>query len=135
MSFFNRTALFWTIAAGAAALSPAGMAENGKTGEGIKEELRVIERDAGARVPQTFGSSPIRGWYAPDSRTVIIETVRGDYKGTFMNDCSGIRYAESIGFDSSGGMALDKFTTVVLPDGQRCFFKDLTAYTGEEQAG
>ena len=98
------------------------------------EEIIVIEKQPSAvNVPQSFGSSQIKNWYAPDSKTLIIETARGDFKATFANNCSGIKFAESIGFKSSGGTALDKFTTIVLPDGQTCFFKELVAYVPDEQ--
>lgn len=98
------------------------------------EELIVHEKQAPeVRVPLSFGSSRIKNWYAPDSKTLIIETSGGDFKGIFANNCSGIRFAESIGFNSSGGTELDKFTTVVLPDGQTCFFKELVAYVPDEQ--
>lgn len=98
------------------------------------EAITVVERlSPDVRVPESFGSSQIRNWYAPDSETLIIETLRGDFKATFANNCSGIRFAESIGFKLKGGVELDKFTTIVLPDGQTCFFKELVAYDKDEQ--
>jgi hypothetical protein len=98
----------------------------------IEEEITVIQKQPEARVPQTFGSSQIRGWYAPDNKTLVIETSRGDFIGTFMNRCSGIRFAEDIGLSSWGPNELDQYTTIVLPDGQRCFFSDLKAYTKDQ---
>lgn len=104
--------------------------------EEVKDEIVVIrkqERQPEVRVPQSFGSSQIRNWHAPDSKTLIIETSRGDFKATFANNCSGILFAESIGFESSGGNALDKFTRIVLPDGQTCFFDDLVVYEPDRE--
>lgn len=133
MSLFKKDTILQSIILSTLLGLPLSAAAENTEREGeVKEELTVIEREPEARVPQTFGSSSIRGWYALDSRTMIIETTRGNFKGTFMNNCSGIRFAERIGLDSSGGMALDKYTTVVLPDGQRCFFEELTAYKRDE---
>jgi len=115
-----------------ALLGNAGLANTQEKSE--VEEIVVIDKQPPAvNVPQSFGSSQIKNWYAPDSKTLIIETARGDFKATFANNCSGIMFAESIGFKSSGGTALDKFTTIVLPDGQTCFFKELMVYVRDDQ--
>ena len=129
-AFIAAIALSW-------AGSAAAQEEQAQPADNQDEEITVVNKNGhgqAPRVPQTFGSSPIQGWYTLDDKTLIINTTRGDYKATFMNNCQGIQFAEQIGFDSSGGAALDKFTTVVLPDGQRCFFKELTTYSGESEA-
>lgn len=78
-------------------------------------------------VPKTFGSSDIRDWYAPDNRTLIINTyAHGRFKATLAVPCTGLRSAESLGFSTMGPVELDRTTTVILPDGQRCRFNDLS---------
>lgn len=85
-------------------------------------------------VRETFGSSDIKDWYAPDDRTLVIGTyAHGKFRGTFANICTGIRYTDTLGFSTQGPFELDRSTMVVLPDGQRCFFKDLSAYSLEQE--
>lgn len=92
----------------------------------------VVERPA--RVPATYGSSDIRDWYAPDNETLIISTYsHGKFKGAFMNRCQGVRFAESLGFSTLGPYELDASTTIVLPDGRRCAFRELVPYSEEEE--
>lgn len=93
--------------------------------------------DAQPREPivrESFGSSDIKDWYAPDDRTLIISTyAHGKFKGTFANSCTGIRYTDSLGFSTQGPFELDHSTMIVLPHGQRCFFKDLSSYSDEDE--
>ena len=102
---------------------------------GVESEVTVSEqRPRRPNLPATFGSSDIRGWYAPDSLTLIIDTyAHGKFKATFANSCQGIRFAESLGFSTMGPFELDSSTRVVLPDGQQCFFKDLVRYSEEQE--
>lgn len=87
-----------------------------------------------ARVPETFGSSDIRDWYAPDDATIVISTyAHGRFKGTFMNHCQGVRFAEALGFSTMGPYELDSSTRIVLPDGTRCGLRDLVPYSDEEE--
>ncbi len=87
-----------------------------------------------ARVLESFGSSDISDWYAPDNRTIVINTYsQGRFKGTFMNSCQGIRYAESVGFSTMGPYELDESTNIVLSDGTRCAMRDLVPYSDEEE--
>jgi hypothetical protein len=104
--------------------SPAPAEEVGVTGVAPRR----------VQVPSTFGSSNIRDWYAPDSRTLIINTYAfGRFKATFTQPCSGIRSTETIGFRTQGPFELDRSTIVVLPDGQRCHIRDLEEYTDEDE--
>jgi hypothetical protein len=100
------------------------------------DEVEVVG-PAGERpaLPKTFGSSDIKDWYAPDSRTLIINTYgHGRFKATLTSGCAGIRSAETLGFTTMGPFELDSSTTVVLPDGARCGFSDLIAVPLEESA-
>ena len=85
---------------------------------------------AGAvQIPTNLGSSDIKGWYAPNSRTLIVNTYdHGKYQATFRSPCHGIRGADTIGFSTQGGIELDNSTTVVLPDGTRCRLENLRSY-------
>ena len=96
-----------------------------------EEEIVVIEKRENVSIPHGFGSSRIDGWYVLDNNNIVIEAGRQKYKATFMSSCPGIRYTESIGLSTMGPFELDKFTTVVLPDGWRCHIKELTVYTPE----
>ena len=85
-------------------------------------------------VPATFGSSDIRSWYAPDSRTLVVDTyAHGKFKATLGSPCHGLRYAETIGFSTLGPYELDASTTVTLPDGQRCMFTELRPYSDQDE--
>ena len=87
-----------------------------------------------ARVPETFGSSDIRDWYAPDDETIVISTyAHGRFKGNFMNRCQGVRFAETLGFSTMGPYELDSSTSIVLPDGTRCALQDLVPYSDQEE--
>jgi hypothetical protein len=90
--------------------------------------------DESVVIHSTFGSSDIKNWRAVDNNTLIIETYRhGRLVATFFSPCPGIRYAETIGFSTMGPFDLDRSTTVILPDGQRCHFKELKPYVELDQ--
>jgi len=99
------------------------------------EEILVIEKKPEViNVPSTFGSSRIRNWYVLDNRTLIIQvTGRQKYKATLMNSCPGLRFTDSIGFATMGPWELDKWTTIHLPGGERCYVKELTRYQEPEE--
>jgi len=85
-------------------------------------------------VPRSFGSSRIRDWHAPDDRTLIIELIgREKLRATFMSPCIGIRHTETLAFVSRGPFELDRYSSVLLPDGQRCYFSDLAVYTETDE--
>lgn len=100
-----------------------------------EEEITVIEkRQPSPSLPQLPGSGQIRDWYAPDNKTLIIDAgARGKFKATFMRSCTGIRFTDSIGFSTMGPFELDRSTKIILPNGEYCFFKELRAYSKEEE--
>ncbi len=102
---------------------------------GEVEELTVIDkRYRSPTVPRSFGSSRIRDWHAPDNLTLIIELIgRQKLKATFMSPCTGIRFTDTLAFVSRGPFELDRHSSVLLPDGQRCFFRDLVVYVEEDE--
>jgi hypothetical protein len=99
------------------------------------DEVGVVGHPgAQLNLPKTFGSSDIKDWYAPDSRTLIINTyAHGRFKATLTGSCTGISSAQTLGFTTMGPYELDRSTTVVLPDGVRCGFSDLSAMPAEEE--
>jgi hypothetical protein len=86
------------------------------------------------RLPSTWGSSNIRDWYAIDDTSIVIRTHGyGSFQGTFMGDCTGIRFTDTLGFSTRGPYELDPSTVIVLPDGRRCAFRELVPI--DEAAG
>lgn len=80
-------------------------------------------------VPKTFGSSRLWDWFVLDNTHMVVELDNGDkYLATFMGPCHGLRFTDSVAFETSGPFELDRWTTIHLPDGESCFVKDLTPY-------
>lgn len=126
--------VLWAVTAAALSdLSPVIADE--VAGAEVESEITVTEEmPERPRIPSTFGSSEISDWYAPDSATLIIDTyAHGKFKATLTTPCQGIRSAQTLGFSTLGPYELDESTRVTLPDGQQCFFKDLSGYTDEEE--
>ena len=94
------------------------------------ENILVIEKKPEVvSIPRTFGSSQLEDWFVLDNRHLVIElTGKKKYKATLMNSCTGLRFTDSIGFSTMGPFELDKWTTIVLPGGERCFIKELEPY-------
>lgn len=97
------------------------------------EDVRIIERqNRPISIHKSFGSNQIRDWQVLDDNNMVIEAVgRKKYKATFMTPCNGIRYTYVIALANQGPFELDQFTTVILPDGERCPIKELVPYTAE----
>lgn len=101
------------------------------------EEMTVTEEQPEAvRVPSTFGSSRLRDWHVLDSRNLVIELDNGKkYRASLMSTCHGLRFTETLGFSTQGPYELDKWTTLHLPDGERCHIRELTPYKEAEKTG
>ncbi len=79
-------------------------------------------------------SHRIRNWSAPNDHTLIFEAVDGTrYKAETVGPCFGLDFAQRIGFSSHGHTdfsssssfeQVDRFSSVVLPDGTRCPFQN-----------
>lgn len=81
-------------------------------------------------IPRIPGSSQLQNWFVLDNRNIVVEVANGRYyKATLMNSCPGLRFTDRLGFSTQGPFALDKWTTLHLPDGTRCYVKDLAPYT------
>ena len=99
----------------------------------IEEDIRIIEsKKKDVSIPRRYGFSQVEDWQVLDNKHIVLEiTGRKKFKATFMNSCHGIRFTEIIALSTMGPFELDKFTTIILPDGQRCHIKELIPYTVE----
>ena len=124
-----KTFLFLLAALMTFSLSAAVQAEE-KAAVHPDETILVIEKKPRAvSIPKAYGSSRLQDWFVLDSRHLIIEVTGGKkYKATLMNACTGLRFTDSIGFSTMGPFELDKWTTILLPGGERCYIKELTPY-------
>lgn len=80
-------------------------------------------------VPKTYGPSNLWDWFVLDNRHMVVQLDNGDkYLATFMSPCHGLRFTDTVAFETSGPFELDRWTTIHLPDGESCYVKDLTHY-------
>lgn len=70
----------------------------------------------------------VRNWSAPDNHTLIVESYDGtQYKGETLGPCQGLDFTSRLSFRNRGGFAdIDRFTSVVLPDGTTCQFQSFS---------
>ncbi len=117
------------IGMGLCLLVLAGCAGQGRNG-GDSEQVTLFKKgEESVIIHSTFGSSQVRGWRVIDDSTMLIETSsKGDLVATFRTPCRGLRFADAVGFRTMGPFELDRTTTVILPDGQRCYFQDLNPH-------
>jgi hypothetical protein len=76
----------------------------------------------------------IRSWSAVNDHTMIFEAADGTrYKAETLGPCFGLDFANRIGFSNRGGFQqIDRFTSVVLPDGTRCSFQSFNKVVAPE---
>lgn len=134
MGRFSRQAAAWAVLA---AWAGAVVGDDTVAGKGADVAAPAAAAGEGVAVLRSGpGSSDIRDWYAPDESTLIISTFsHGRFKATLAGPCPGIRHAGAIGFSTLGPFELDSSTTVVLPDGTRCRFRDLVTYLPAAETG
>jgi hypothetical protein len=67
-------------------------------------------------------SDRVRNWTVIDDQNMVIEAYDGTkYKAEMMGACNGLSFATRLGFSSRGGFkTIDRFSSVLLPDGTRC---------------
>ena len=109
-------------------------AQEGENPDQTDEEMLVIEKKPEiVRVPTTYGSSRLRNWFVLDNRNLVIEIDGGNmYQATLMSPCRGLRFTDSLGFATNGPFELDKWITLYLPDGERCFIRELKPYRADK---
>jgi Family of unknown function (DUF6491) len=101
-----------------AGLALAGCATPGKS-RYEQADLQTAPGDA------ELMSYRVRNWSAPNDHTVLFESSDGtQYRAETVGPCFGLDYASRVGFANRGGFRqIDRFTSVVLPDGTRCAFQ------------
>lgn len=95
---------------------------------------RAAARDADASlitrpaVDAELMSYRIRNWNAVNDHTLILEAADGQqYRAETLGPCFGLDYAARLGFANRGGFqTVDRFSSVVLPDGTRCAFQNFS---------
>ena len=100
-------------------LALAGCATNGNSHTASADNLQTAGGDAALQ------SYRIRSWSAPNDHTVLLESSDGTrYKAETIGPCFGLDFANRVGFSNRGGFnQIDRFSSLVLPDGTRCSFQ------------
>lgn len=102
-----------------AGLALAGCASNGTHSRYETASLATAPGDA------EIMSYRIRNWSALNDHTLLLESADGtQYRAETLGPCFGLDYANRLGFSNRGGFqTIDRFSSVVLPDGTRCSFQ------------
>jgi hypothetical protein len=105
-------------------LALAGCTTNGPRSDPTYENANLQSRGGDAEIL----SYRIRNWSAPNDHTLILEGADGQqYKAETLGPCFGLGHASRLGFANRGGFQqIDRFSSVVLPDGTRCSFHSFT---------
>jgi hypothetical protein len=108
-----------------AGLALAGCATHRPASESRYDDASVISKP---RLDAELMSYRIRNWSAPNDHTLILEGADGQqYRAETLGPCFGLAYANRVGFANRGGFqAIDRFSSVVLPDGTRCAFQNFS---------
>ena len=122
----NAQACLKSIAPFAAALfiSVAGPAHSDETADA------EAAQDSPRAVIKFADLGGIKDWRATDRKTLYVEGRNNQwFKITLFSSCSGLRFAETIGFVTEANGDLDKFSSVLVK-GRRCTFKSFEAVDG-----
>lgn len=103
-----------------AGLVLAGCATHGTTQRYEQASLQTSPVDA------ELMSYRIRNWTALNDHELLLEGMDGQqYRAETLGPCFGLNSAARLGFENRGGFQqVDRFSSVVLPDGQRCSFQN-----------
>jgi len=72
----------------------------------------------------------INDWRATDRKTLYVEGRHGDwFKATVFGTCPGLRFTDTIGFETESNGDLDVFSAVLV-NGRRCAFRTFEAVDG-----
>ena len=105
-----------------AGLALAGCASNAGNHRQYEKSTDVAQGDA------ELMSYRIRTWSVPNDHTVVFESMDGTrYRAETLGPCNGLDFAPKLGFQNRNGFRqVDRFTSVVLPDGTRCSFQNFS---------
>ena len=74
-----------------------------------------------ASIPFANTASSIRDWQADDIQGIWVQDAfRRWYYAKLMAPCLGLDFATRVGFQTSGGDTLDKFSSVIVPGHGNC---------------
>ena len=109
-------------------LTLAGCATNGSSPSTEAANLQTERGDA------TLQGFRVRSWSAVNDRTIVLTASDGTrYKAETLGPCFGLDFANSVGFANRGGFnQIDRFSSVVLPDGTRCSFQSFSKVIAPE---
>jgi hypothetical protein len=98
----------------------AGCATNGASQRSEQASLQTSPVDA------ELMSNRIRNWTAISDHELVLESMDGTrYRAETLGPCFGMTGAARLGFENRGGFQqIDRFSSVVMPDGQRCSFQN-----------
>jgi hypothetical protein len=73
----------------------------------------------------------IRNWTADRDKGLWVQALNKQwYYATFMGNCMGLNFANSLAFDTSPLGTFDRWSTVIVPGQQRCAIQSLVPSDG-----
>ena len=104
----------------------AGLALAGCATHGTSQRYADQASLATSPVDAELMSYRIRNWTALNDHELMLESMDGQrYRAETLGPCFGLNSAARLGFENRGGFQqVDRFSSVVLPDGQRCSFQN-----------
>ncbi|MEH6357350.1 MAG: DUF6491 family protein [Pseudomonadales bacterium] len=76
---------------------------------------------------EELGIHKVGSWHAASDTTLIIEDHQhNQYLAILKSPCKGLKSAKSIAFTNHTSNTLSKSSTLILPSGKRCAFKNFT---------
>ena len=113
----------------AAALAVGGASARASTAE---DPVAVAERSTHASIP-FVDHGGIRDWRADNDRSLWIEAVnRQWYYARTFGPCTGLRFANRIGFVTEPNGSFDRFSSIIV-DGQKCMIDSLRTSDAPER--
>lgn len=81
-----------------------------------------------------FADRSIRNWRVPERDVLLIEANHGRwYRAEFLGRCPGLRFTQTLGFDTNSNGRFDRFSSVVTRD-QRCRVRSLVQIPDPDDA-
>ncbi len=72
----------------------------------------------------------IDDWRLEPGNVLVIKTSDGrSYRASLVQTCVGLAHTDRIAFLTRGARNVDKFAGIMLPDGNRCYFRTLEPVT------